>query len=52
VFDIWEIARKLDDRAPGRVKFDLRVSGPDLDLLRDRHCELQASGSRLDSRLG
>jgi len=40
VFDILEIARKLDDRAPGRVKFELCGAGPDLNALKERHREL------------
>ena len=41
VFDILEIARRLDDRVPGRVKFELCGTGPDLDALKDRHRELE-----------
>jgi glycogen synthase len=40
VFDVLEIARMLDNRAPGRVQFELCGAGPDLDALKERHREL------------
>jgi glycosyltransferase involved in cell wall biosynthesis len=37
VFDILEIARKIEARAPGQVHWEICGSGPDLDELRQRH---------------
>ncbi|MGE5754300.1 MAG: glycosyltransferase family 4 protein [Planctomycetaceae bacterium] len=36
VFDILEIARKVEARAPGRVRWEICGSGPDLEELRQR----------------
>lgn len=40
VFDILEIAKKIEDQAPGRVRWEICGSGPDLDELRRRHGEM------------
>ena len=40
VFDILEMARKVEARAPGQVRWEICGSGPDLEELRSRHREL------------
>ncbi len=39
IFDVLEMARKIDDRAPGQVHWELCGSGPDLEELRRCHRE-------------
>ncbi len=46
VFDILEMAQKVDARAPGQVQWDIYGSGPDLDELRHTH-HLMGLGSIL-----
>jgi glycosyltransferase involved in cell wall biosynthesis len=40
VFDILEIARKIESRAPGRVRWEICGSGQDLDELRRRQFQM------------
>jgi len=40
VFDILEIAREIEDRAPGRVRWDMCGAGPDFEKLRRRQREM------------
>jgi glycosyltransferase involved in cell wall biosynthesis len=40
VFDILEMAQKVEARAPGQVRWEICGSGPDLEELRRRHGEM------------
>jgi glycosyltransferase involved in cell wall biosynthesis len=40
VFDILEMAQKVEARAPGQVRWEICGSGPDLEELRRRHREM------------
>jgi glycogen synthase len=40
VFDILEIAQKVEASAPGQVRWEICGSGPDLEELRQRQCEM------------
>ena len=40
VFDILEIARKIESQAPGRVRWEICGSGPDLDELRRQQVQM------------
>lgn len=40
VFDILEIARKVELEAPGQVRWEICGSGPDLENLKQRHHEM------------
>jgi glycogen(starch) synthase len=40
IFDVLEIARKVEARVPGQVKWEMCGSGPDLEELRGRHREM------------
>jgi glycogen(starch) synthase len=40
VFDILEIAQKVEARAPGQVRWEICGSGPDLEELRQRHAAM------------
>lgn len=40
VFDILEMARKVEDAAPGQVRWEICGGGPDLEALRARHAEM------------
>jgi glycogen synthase len=44
VFDILQIAQKLEARAPGRIRWELCGSGPDLEELRRRHQYMHLDG--------
>ncbi len=40
VFDILEMARKVEARAPGQVRWEICGGGPDLEELKERHREM------------
>ena len=40
VFDILEMAKKIEERAPGQVRWELCGTGPDLEALKARRVEL------------
>jgi glycogen synthase len=40
IFDVLELARRVEARAPGQVRWEICGSGPDLEQLRDCHREL------------
>lgn len=44
VYDILEIAKKIEDQHPGRVRWDICGSGPDLEGLRVRFNDLKLTG--------
>jgi glycogen synthase len=44
VFDLMDIARRVEDRAPGLVKWDVCGSGPDLEALRLRRDAMGLQG--------
>jgi glycosyltransferase involved in cell wall biosynthesis len=40
VFDILEMAQKVESKAPGQVRWEICGSGPDLERLKERHHEM------------
>jgi glycogen synthase len=41
IFDVLEIAKEVEAKAPGQVRWEICGDGPDLEELRRRHCEMK-----------